>query len=599
MKILLTLLLGFISLLTFSACNSFEETGLYHDKLISGTNNKIILSYPNRADKQLYLELFIISEDEPCYKNVVLPLEFNNNTSAIEYNFSRRDAMVKFCVTDGDSVILDFNKYNHIVSKEGKTNIYSYYYNLLNSDSTDVFKVFWEAKKDYPDDVGLYPILWNSMNANGIRNIDSLKFQIGRITSNYQNTNDKYLVLSIGYNILGNTDSTLFFLGKCVTGKISIINNDIISTITNGLLDAKEINLSKSMKDSLNNLLIENNPNSYYTLKQLTSLGKRPKNTDYYEMLKQAINSKNYFYSQLLFSMYSYLIFSDAKDSLNVINDYERLIEDIYNHPLEAYKNGHNANFTTLLNKNIFNEMKYWKSYKSEDYRNAAVICKANFYNILVENNDQLTFSNAKRISKLYVDKLNNVDSALKYLILCKHFVKETETEVLNELKNNFFDKWKNVGFEAWVDSLTNVHETEFKRNYVQIPSSTLIKFDNETIKIGSQKEKLFLVFYSKTCGVCKFIFKDLSKNKQQLSSFKDKLRVIYIADEPKSTIEIFREKYGLDFKHIVNGNELLDLFKVEGFPVVLIIDENGRVIMRQEGAGEDWKFENYFKYFL
>ena len=102
----------------------------------------------------------------------------------------------------------------------------------------------------------------------------------------------------------------------------------------------------------------------------------------------------------------------------------------------------------------------------------------------------------------------------------------------------------------------------------------------DEAKKIATKKDKpIFILFTgSDWCPPCKQLHKHLLENEQFIELANEKL-ILYKADFPRH-----REK--MDAETIKKNNELKNLYKIRGFPTVVVVSPSGEELGRRVGFG-------------
>ena len=129
-------------------------------------------------------------------------------------------------------------------------------------------------------------------------------------------------------------------------------------------------------------------------------------------------------------------------------------------------------------------------------------------------------------------------------------------------------------------------------------PSLSLPDIDNKIISLYDFRGKYIAIdFWGTWCGYC---IKELPKLKEYYSKYKDKIEFISIncRDDKNSWLKAIA-KYDMNWINLfASSDEITDLYGVTGYPTKLLIDKDGKIIIKTIGENEEFykKIDEIFK---
>jgi peroxiredoxin len=552
--------------------------------------------YVNDKSHKYFLQIFCKSYGLPHFNCRVIEYKPVNDKYVAEFQFDSTSYYAEFVVSDGKKILNEYKKETYIISINDSDIVVPVYYELLlQSKPAEYLKAFNLCRKNFPKDLGIFPVRWYYEGSNKITNRDSLMSQLNYIENNCGNYDDYFFVLAIGNKLIGNSEKFDYYLQKSSNLTSKLLNIDKTIMIFNDLVGSginKNIN-TNSNKKYLNNLILNNNL-SYFAARIFSS----PflSEIDSVDLINKLLKIDNFNYYNLLCKKYNILVFKQLKDSLDAINKIEREFDYAYNNQLEIYKAGKNCYFTMLPKKQIYYETKFWKFYNLNDYKNAVDIMHLT-NNLLEEGNSGILIENYLRISDIFESKLYNLDSSVYYLIKANDLNSKNSKikSEITRIKDNYYNG--NLNFEQWIDSLKLNYRKKVTFNTGKNSEDKIILLsDNKRVNLNSPGKNLILFFYSVTCSPCKFVFNNISKNSNLLES--KNTEIVYIANDQKDQIIELMNKYKLPYQYVENSKEIFDYFHIISVPVIINIDTNGKILNKQDGASENWSLLETLTYF-
>jgi thiol-disulfide isomerase/thioredoxin len=598
--ILLSLFFIFLAIDCNATMNN-DKIKIDSDTLIAGKQYEVRIDKETNG-KTLYLVLFFKSIHNPVYSYNVIEMEDKGSYYSAKFNIEPSYYFLRVDISDSAKFLEEYGTASWLILKEDSTMFPQTYYELLlNGTIDDYLKIFNKCRKAYPDDIGIYIIKWYFEGNKGLGKKENLLNDINYIENNFKQNGDYYLTLVIGYKLLNDVEKLKQSLKNLSMQTSQLLFNDIITTLLNDILQTK-VNkslLGNEYKDMIINLM-ENNKDSYFTIRRLSSLISI--DISNVNLLNELLVTEKYYYYNLLLKKYYVLIFNSIQDSSSEIEKIENICEKAYNNIKESFLEGKNYGFTQLPRKQIFYELKYLKFIKRKEYQNA-INTRIEQNNVYDKNETDLIASNYEEISDIYLNKLYNLDSSLVYAIKSYDMIKNNNKIIkrLEDLKNTYFKS--ELGLNTWIDSI-KLESRKIKSSNISIneknitDQETYIKMEHN-IKINLNKpiKETILFYYTTTCGPCKIVFDQIKKYHNFLDS--NKINIIFISPESKDVIEEFKANINIKYDYVTNGEELRRVFNVQSEPVLIFINESGKILNRLNGVSEKWDFREYINKFF
>lgn len=123
--------------------------------------------------------------------------------------------------------------------------------------------------------------------------------------------------------------------------------------------------------------------------------------------------------------------------------------------------------------------------------------------------------------------------------------------------------------------------------NLAPAPDFTLKTLDGKTISLSNVKGKVVLLdFWASWCAPCR---KELPHIQKLANEFRDKGLIIYgINDEPIDKAIEFLKKNNYSLTVLHDDNTVAHLYQVTGFPTIVFIDKDGRLVETIVGYEEE-----------
>ena len=118
-------------------------------------------------------------------------------------------------------------------------------------------------------------------------------------------------------------------------------------------------------------------------------------------------------------------------------------------------------------------------------------------------------------------------------------------------------------------------------------PDFTVVTLEGKEVKLSSLRGKpVFIDFWATWCPPCRA---SLPHTQKVAANFGDKITVLAISDEDKDTIAQFQKHNNYTYPSYRDpDNVASQLYKVEGIPTFVVIDEKGIVVDYQSGYSSD-----------
>ncbi len=283
---------------------------------------------------------------------------------------------------------------------------------------------------------------------------------------------------------------------------------------------------------------------------------------------------------------YNYLAFVYNKLSIN-LEEAESLVAEY----IDKLLKGHLRFTSDISGKTTSWEIPYAYfllaeiSFKLDKYRNAIMAVKAcegfDFYQIEqafeLEGNTWFELKDYKRAEEAYILALNNgLENAKELIKNC--YQKTRNSDVRFE---EHFQKITSSGTEKPGDKTS-------KTLSKKAPDFNVTTIDGKIYSSESLKGKVIVLnFWSMGCGPCRAEFPQLNKLVDEYKG-KDVVFLGLTGDENKNLMEKFFKKFTFKFEIAPNAHKIFKDYEIVGLPVSFVIDKEGYILKRFDGASED-----------
>jgi thiol-disulfide isomerase/thioredoxin len=205
--------------------------------------------------------------------------------------------------------------------------------------------------------------------------------------------------------------------------------------------------------------------------------------------------------------------------------------------------------------------------------------------------------SDSKKYSQLQKDFIKNNPASFGSLFLLSRMANLYTADQYEEAYKNLNDAYKNTLIAKDVAKrIAFLSPTAIGK-----PAVSFLKKDKDgkQVSLDEQKGKIVLLdFWGSWCGPCRASHPHL---KELYSKYKDKgFEIIAIAQETAKTPEEQREKWlaaiekdKISWVHILNNEQaktqdLVKEYRVTGFPTKILLDKNGKILLRVTASATD-----------
>lgn len=116
-----------------------------------------------------------------------------------------------------------------------------------------------------------------------------------------------------------------------------------------------------------------------------------------------------------------------------------------------------------------------------------------------------------------------------------------------------------------------------------EVPNVIAKDIDGNTINLHQLKGKIVVLnFWFTGCKPCIDEMPELNKLVKKYKN--SNVEFVSITFETKAAVEKFLKQTNFDFKHIVNSEELLNVFKIKAFPTTIVVNKDGTMLIKQLG---------------
>lgn len=151
--------------------------------------------------------------------------------------------------------------------------------------------------------------------------------------------------------------------------------------------------------------------------------------------------------------------------------------------------------------------------------------------------------------------------------------------------------KWATILFEASIIVLVLVLFSWFQNrgtlaaDNTQAPDFTLQSLTGETIQLSKLKgKKVLIYFFAPWCSICHMSGGNLNALRKARTKDELEILVIGLSYEFEGEIQDFANELELTMPVLYGEEQLMEDYKIKGFPTYFVIDEEGRVIHRSVG---------------
>lgn len=550
----------------------------------------------NSLDTSLYLYCSMYSNSKSTFKSEYFRFDEINNKLVSKVKFSKDIYKVEFFIAKNGKIEREYDKKIAIVLNPDSSLKKQSYINILNSDIefNDGLKLIDEFKEKYPRSLEIYPMKWKFEAINKINKKESLKKDLEFIENFHTKDGNYYFVQFIGNKLLGDNLKADLFLDSLTVQESEYFNDPTLYPIISKLLDVGYT--SKNNNNNILNNIYQRNPISLFTLKNVTSLYYKSKDSSLIDIYDTLLKEYKYFYPTILLSKFRYLTYLNVDSNNNVlkrvyldefITEFDFLYSNLYsNNSLEFLKNNKYGLFEFITYNLVLNFV-YSYYFVNSEY-NKSIETALKIIDRLSENDLRVKFSTLLFIGDVYLKKLDDLTNAKKYYFLAKSLnIKE---EYINKKLLTLFKRFdlKNISFEEWIQINLEKMKNDSINNYSNSPN--IVFTNNINAKVYDSKKKTLIIFTTFTCSVCKYVYKEIENNKKW---YEDNFRIIYISREKQEKLNILNKKYNTNMQEIINGKELFNYYDIGGVPVVVINDEKGKQIYKEEGANKNWTLKD------
>ncbi|OGU58817.1 MAG: hypothetical protein A2X64_09405 [Ignavibacteria bacterium GWF2_33_9] len=589
------LLVIIIFLIALNGC----KKEIYQNKIILNSDTLLVnmkynvkLNIKNQKD-MIYLQLFCKSATFPNYTSKVYKMQMNNSIYETDFTLEDSCYYVQFSITNGKNVLPNVKPIEKIVYQKYSTYLQPAFFELLlKSEKNSYLNISNYFIKKYPWYPGIFLIKWYYEGTTNIADKNSLLDDLKYIEAHYKPNPDFFLVLAIGYKLIGDIKMFNYYWEKIQHLHSSLFNNDFVCNIINDVFKTsinKSMNNNK-MKESYYKVM-NNNTYSFFNVRRLTSIISNDIKND--SIINKLLLVDKYNYFELLLKKYLILTTNYETDSVKIINEIESEFEKAYQNPIRIYEEGYNNSFSKLPNKRIFLELKKNKFFVLKDYNKVVLtILEQNIE--FSEDEKSMLILNYKDISDIYLNKLFDVDSSLHYLIKA-YDLNTNNQKIINAisvLKSNYYNTSLNVN--SWIDSLRlSQRKISSNAKTMTVRENILILKNNEVVNLNNPEKNVVLFFYSTTCGPCKFIFNQIILNLQWV--YHNNINIYFISEEDLNLVQDFIKNKNNKFEYVVNAKNIFNNFKITNVPVLIYLDKSGKILNIHHGASENWNLIDEF----
>jgi len=151
--------------------------------------------------------------------------------------------------------------------------------------------------------------------------------------------------------------------------------------------------------------------------------------------------------------------------------------------------------------------------------------------------------------------------------------------------------KWASLLFEASIVVLVLLIFSWYQNrgtlaaDGAMAPDFTLQSIDGKTIQLSELKgKKVLIYFFAPWCSICHMSGGNLNALRKARTNDELEILVIGLSYEFAAEIQDFANELKLTMPVLYGKDQLMEDYKIKGFPTYFIIDEEGRVTHRSVG---------------
>lgn len=580
---------------TFISCNKIEKTiqdeeiQINSDYFIENKEYEVSI---NSKDTNLFLYCTMYSDKGNSFQADYYKFYRINNKLTTKVKFNKNIYKVGFYIAKKGKILKEIDTKSIDILNIDSSFKKQTYLTILNRniEFNEGQKLINEFLNKYPNSLEIYPLKWKYETINKINKLDSLEKDLLFIKQNFPHNGNYYFIQFIGNKLKGDNIKAEMLIDSLQYFECEFFNNSVLYPMISKLLDVGYV--SKNNSSEILNNIYKKNPLSLFTIRSITSLNYNSKDSSMLQIFDTLLSENKYYYPNILFSKFKFLNFIRVDTNKNILGraDLENIIiklEDLYknlnSNDSYYFLKENKYDLLAFINYNFVLNLIYSYHYLNGDYQKS--INTANkVINLLNEDDIRLKFSTLLFIGDVYLNNLKDLANAKNYYFLAKSL--DIKDDIINKKLFKLYKKYnlQEVSFDEWIQINLEHIDVENQKKLKDLPK---INYKNNgEVSLYDFNKKTLLIFTSKTCSVCKFVYKEINDNK---SWYSDKFNIYYISQEKQNDLDYLNEKYYLDMKEIINGKELFDYFKIGGVPVIIVLDENGNQIYKEEGANENW----------
>ncbi|EJW94232.1 alkyl hydroperoxide reductase/ Thiol specific antioxidant/ Mal allergen [gut metagenome] len=197
-----------------------------------------------------------------------------------------------------------------------------------------------------------------------------------------------------------------------------------------------------------------------------------------------------------------------------------------------------------------------------------------------------------QRFMEDYVSQhLNSPVSVYLLMMYRPEFGEKYFTRITPEVQNGYMKELYGEVKRHYEDVIAKREASKLVQDGMPAPNFTLKDINGKDFSLSSLKGKyVVLDFWGSWCGWC---IKGFPEMKKMYAQYKDRLEVVGIdCNDPEAKWKQTVEKHELQWTNVINdpkGNNVAQLYSVQGFPTKFIISPEGKIVKKV--VGEDPAF--------